>query len=48
MKDLLDYYKGEMAQAQAKQAYFINYYKIPLPKIYIGDWVWLNIYNISI
>ena len=47
MKDLLNYYKGEMAWAQVKQAYFTNHYRIPPPEIYVGDWVWLNIHNIS-
>ena len=47
MKNLLNYCKGEMAWAQAKQAYFVNYYRTPPPEIYVGDWVWLNIYNIS-
>jgi hypothetical protein len=37
MKNLLNYYKGEMAWAQAKQAYFTNYYKTPPPEMRIGD-----------
>ena len=48
MKNLLNYYKGEMAQAQVKQAYFIDYYRTPPPEMRVGDWVQLNIYNISI
>jgi len=39
MKNLLNYYKGEMAWAQAKQAYFADRYRAPPPEMRVGDWV---------
>ena len=48
IKNLLNYCKGEMAWAQAKQAYFTNRHRMPPLEMHIGDWVWLNIHNISI
>ncbi len=47
IKNLLNYCKGEMAWAQAKQAYFADHHRTPPPKMHIGDWVWLNARNIS-
>jgi hypothetical protein len=37
IKNLLDYCKGEMAWAQAKQAYFTNYYKMPPLEMRVGN-----------
>ena len=37
MKNLLDYCKGEMAWAQAKQAYFADRYKTPPLEMRVGD-----------
>ena len=37
IKNLLNYYKGEMAWAQVKQAYFTNHYKTLPLEIYISD-----------
>ena len=39
IKNLLDYYKGEMAWAQAKYAYFTDRYRTPLLEMRVGDWV---------
>ena len=47
IKNLLNYCKGKIAWAQAKQVYFANCYRTPPPEIHVGDWVWLNIHNIS-
>ena len=37
IKNLLNYYKGEMAWAQAKQAYFMDRHRTPPPEIRVGD-----------
>ena len=37
IKNLLNYYKGEMAWAQVKQAYFTDYYRTLLPEMRISD-----------
>ena len=37
MKNLLNYYEGEMAWAQAKQAYFTDYYKTPPLEMRVSD-----------
>jgi len=47
IKNLLNYYRGEMAWAQVKQAYFADCYRTPLLEMRVGDWVWLDVYNIS-